>query len=184
MSRAWRRAAFVSRLLTRNGPSPRLVRSWFTRHTAAFARVTEEAVAGEASAEAHPVLAEAEGAPPKARAPSRRAPVVLTRRVRIYPSYRVDTCPDLRPSTDVLGTKEPLNRRVQLARPLDLGDVAAAQHHVLGTGCGVADVAGEGRRHHAVLCSPDEQRRPVELVKAVPEAVRVLQVDLARGGVE
>src|SRR5258706_518693 len=105
MSFAWPFAALVSRLFSRSGRRPRRVRSWLTRQVAAFVSFALDATSGSASADAQTVEAEAEGAPPSARAARRRGKENVTRRVRIYPPYRVLLSPPL-------GSQEPNQRSV------------------------------------------------------------------------
>ena len=75
-----------------------------------------------------------------------------------------------------------------LARALELGDVAAVELEVLGRRKRIAARAGEADRHEAVLATPDEQRfGGLSDAQPRPEpigAVRLLEVDVARGGVE
>src|SRR5439155_8303723 len=73
---------------------------------------------------------------------------------------------------------------MQLHRPLNLRDVAAIEGDVAGLRDRVADVALERGRHQRIAAAPNEERRRLELVQPVPEALRLLQVDVARRRVE
>src|SRR5213080_2743279 len=97
MSRAWPPAALTSRRLDLSGLRPREVRSWFTRHKAAFASATVEVWAVGPSAEAQTVAAEAGVAATAATATRRRRGIALRRQVRIYLPYRVALYPSLAP---------------------------------------------------------------------------------------
>src|SRR5829696_9367435 len=70
---------------------------------------------------------------------------------------------------------------------LDLGDVAAGELYVPCARNVGPHVAREADGHELIPTSPDEQRLGAERAQARPEAVgavRLLEVDLARGGVE
>src|SRR6185436_11620186 len=92
-----------------------------------------------------------------------------------------------RASRSACTAEEPRDPLVRLARALELRHVAAVQLEVLGLRERLADVAGEGDRDERVLATPDEERWRVQRRQAGPEAVRavrLLEVDVARGGVE
>src|SRR4051794_30210210 len=97
MSRACPFAAFASRRLDLSGLRPRAVRSWLTRHSAAFASVTVEVWAVGPSAEAQTVAAEAGLAPAATATRRRRGSAARDIEVRIYPHYRVDRYLSLEP---------------------------------------------------------------------------------------
>src|SRR3954447_14532032 len=96
MSRACPAAACDRWRLALSGLSPRDVRSWLTRQSAAFASATVEVCAVGPSAEAQTVAAEA-GLAPAATATRRRRrrSALLYEQVRIYLLYRVDRYPAL-----------------------------------------------------------------------------------------
>src|SRR5436853_7574596 len=73
---------------------------------------------------------------------------------------------------------------MQVVWPLDLRNVAGVESHVLRRRDRIAYMALEPCRHQRIPVAPDEQRGRLEIAQAVPEALGVLQVDLARGGVE
>ena len=78
-------------------------------------------------------------------------------------------------------------RVVGLARPLELRHVAAVELEVLGGGERRADVAREADRHERGPCGPTRtapRRRARAGGVQKPFAVRLLQVDVARRGVE
>jgi rhodanese-related sulfurtransferase len=60
-------------------------------------------------------------------------------------------------AVEAAGGQEARHGLVGLAGPLELGHVAAVELHVLGRRQLLADVAGEGDRHHVVLAAPHEQ---------------------------
>src|SRR4051794_24283900 len=190
MSRAWPVAARARWRLALSGLRPREVRSWLTRQRAAFASATVDAWAVGPSAEAHTVAAEAGLTPTATAVRRRRGRAPRLSQVRIYLAYRVGTYPSFSPSTDVLVShlpslgQEAADLAVQVARPLDLRDVAGAQGHVLRLRHCLAYVALERRRHDRVLAPPDEERGRLELAQALPEALRLLEVDLASCCVE
>src|SRR5215216_2755888 len=95
MSRAWPPAALARWRLDLSGLRPRVVRSWFTRQSAAFASATVEVWAVGPSAAAQPVAAEAGLAPAATATRRRRGSALLRNQVRIYPLYRVDAYPPL-----------------------------------------------------------------------------------------
>src|SRR4051794_38585665 len=73
---------------------------------------------------------------------------------------------------------------MKLSGTLDLRDMAAAKHEMTGVRGRFAHVPLEARGHEAVVRAPDEERRQRELAQAAPEVRRLLQVDLAGGGIE
>src|SRR3954451_1001294 len=95
MSRACAPAAFDRWRLDLSGLSPRDVRSWLTRQSAAFASATVEVCAVGPSAEAQTVAAEAALAPAATATRRRRRSALLYEQVRIYLLYRVDDYPAL-----------------------------------------------------------------------------------------
>src|SRR3954447_24356358 len=95
MSRACPAAACDRWRLDLSGLSPREVRSWLTRQSAAFASATVEVCAVGPSAEAQTVAAEAGLAPAATATRRRRRSALLYEQVRIYLLYRVDRYPAL-----------------------------------------------------------------------------------------
>ena len=73
---------------------------------------------------------------------------------------------------------------MELTWALDLGDVTGGKRHVLGLWDRVADVPLEGVRDERILAAPDEQRRRLEFAQALPEALGLLEVDVAGGRIE
>src|SRR6476646_9089204 len=92
MSWACPSAAFASRRLDLSGRRPRDVRSWLTRHSAAFAITTVDIWVAGPSPEAQTVAAEA-GEAAAATATRRRRGNAIRCQVRMYPTYRVKTYP-------------------------------------------------------------------------------------------
>src|SRR5688500_10951722 len=73
---------------------------------------------------------------------------------------------------------------VDLPRALELGHVAAVELDVGGLGEPLADMAREADRHERVATAPDEQRLGRERLETLPEPRGILEVDVARRGVE
>src|SRR5580704_9186417 len=83
--------------------------------------------------------------------------------------------------------EEAAHRVVRLSRQLDLGYVAAVELELTSVRQRFGDVARKGARDEPVALAPDEQRIGTQIAQPCPEAVRavgLLEVDVARGGVE
>src|SRR5205823_3252539 len=79
------------------------------------------------------------------------------------------------------------DRGVQLPWALDLRDVAAIELEVAGGGQCLLDVSGEADRHERVVPPPYEERLRRKRAQAGPKAivaVRLVEIDVTRGGIE